>query len=85
MTDEHEEDTPSPLVILGRTIGTFTGWDQGDTLAFDYYGFKPVEGLPIPACDLNVDYDNGYFSHYNDAGNKLGEWDIVTCLQAITR
>jgi hypothetical protein len=72
--EEIKDNERSNLILLGRDVGTFTGWDQGDTLAFVYYGFKP-----------KVDYDNGNLLFYDDEGNITWEQDIVNTLKEIPR
>lgn len=46
MTDVHEQDTEQTEMqvrVLGKIIGTATGWDQPDTAAFSFNDFKPNE------------------------------------------
>lgn len=72
---------PEETTILGRHVGTSTGWDQGDTFAIVLYDFKPAEGIDIPAGDLNVDYDTGKMSIWKDDGSgKTWEADMITVL-----
>jgi hypothetical protein len=38
-------------VVLGRLIGTGTGWDQQDELSFTIYDFEPsIVDLPARRC-----------------------------------
>lgn len=48
--------------LLGRRVGTFTGWDQHDTMIFTYYGVQPYTALGLPSGDWDVDYDKGSIS-----------------------
>jgi hypothetical protein len=82
--EEDKGEERSNLILLGRDVGTFTGWDQGDTTSFVFYGFKPkfegwLEG------DLSVDYENGNLLFYDDEGNIVWEQDIVNTLKEIAR
>lgn len=85
MNDETDlGENRSDLVVLGRVIGTFTGWDQGDTLNFVFYGFKPkFEGMP--EGDMNVDYEGGFFRFYDDEGNETWANDIIERMKDIPR
>lgn len=48
------------LVILGRRIGTYSGWDIDDTAAFSFYDFEPIGGFDVPPSDrIYVNYDTG--------------------------
>ena len=52
---EREEYT-----ILGRLLGTATGWDQADDWAITLYDFEPAEGVMLPKCrTLFIAYDTG--------------------------
>jgi len=68
----------SDLKILGRTIGTFDGWD-GDMDWTVYYQFEPVDVLKddLPEGALTVDILNGVFTYADDNGNVTQSVDIV--------
>ena len=36
------------FMLLGRNIGTYTGWDEGDAFSIQIYDFQPNEGVPLP-------------------------------------
>jgi hypothetical protein len=51
------------LVVCGRMIGLFRGWDLVDTSIFVFYEYRPVEILKhIPDGDLYIDYETGIIS-----------------------
>lgn len=68
MTEEREEK--KDLTVLGKVVGTYTGWDGGSPgECFIFYNFVPNElgrkwlpSLPVfdtPFHCLLVDYDTG--------------------------
>lgn len=81
-----EVDERHPLKILGRTIGTYSGWD-GEDLCVIYYAFKPVDVLAaeLPEGDINVEYENGYFSFYDADGQLYKRFDMIAILSMIQR
>lgn len=44
--------------LLGREIGTASGWDEIDTLIVAYYDFHPIADAGLPACGLLTIYYN---------------------------
>lgn len=52
--------------VLGRVIGTATGWDQHDSSVFEYYGFQPVPEVNIPHGGICIDFDNGLLTMSDD-------------------
>lgn len=76
-----DEDKPRDLIILGRLVGTSTGWDQQDTMIFSNYDFVPGKGCSIPAAKcVNFDFETGKWSTSND-GETVQEGDIIYALQ----
>ena len=70
--------------VLGRIIGTGTGWDQSDDHAFCIYDFEPVEGIDLIATDcLNVDTVKGWFEF--EVGEGTARHDIIGTLRNIPR
>jgi len=61
--------------ILGRKIGTYTGWDQSDPFTIQIYDFVPVEEVNLPAVDLmTFSLDNGkveWFDNVPDSDEKF--------------
>ena len=78
------------LVILGRTIGTYSGWDQMDTNSFMFYEFKPIDALKetLSPGDLGVNYSDGHFEYFtaiSGDGNPTKQLDILDTLVGIKR
>ena len=64
--------------ILGRKIGTYTGWDAADTFAIQVYDFVPAEGINLPASECMTFYlDSGkaeWFDRVENSKWEEGEW-----------
>lgn len=72
------------LIILGRMIGTHTGWDHVDTASFIFYDFEPVSefnGSLIAQGSIYVDYDLGKIEAYDDDGKVTYTIDIIEAIQ----
>lgn len=74
------------VTVLGIEIGTGTGWDQSGDWSFVTYNFQPNQQFAIvcpqavAGCSLNVDYDDGLLSSYDDDGNQLWSANAVKTL-----
>ena len=59
------------VVILGRMIGTATGWDQSDDFSMIFYDFEPKDDVEIPtASSINIDFVSGKVEAYHETGVK---------------
>lgn len=67
----------NPVSVVGRQIGTATGWDQMGDWAIVLYEFEPYEGFDMPIADLFVDYENGKFQNFDDKGNETENKDLL--------
>lgn len=65
--------------IMGRVVGTGTGWDQMDTSEIIIYDFVPAEGVDLPVGDLGFNSENGIF-YVGDS-----QMDAVTVLIGVPR
>lgn len=73
------ESEITDLVILGRKIGTCTGFDQQDTDVFTFYDFLP-SNVTLPATEtLTVAYSEGYFMWGEESR------DIIEIIQHLPR
>jgi len=81
-------DSPEriPVKLLGRTIGTASGWD-GDDTSMVFYEFTPHTVLAddLPPGDLSFSYDEGDFSYYDDDGKRTKTIDAMKVLSMIQR
>jgi hypothetical protein len=66
--------------VLGRVIGTATGWDQVDTFVMMLYDFEPAVDVDLPTGDINIDFENGVVETFDDAGKVTSSKDIVLAL-----
>lgn len=70
----------SEWTVLGRMIGTATGWDQADTFVIALYDFQPAKGVALPAGILTIDFANGTAETFDDNGVVLVSKDIVAAV-----
>ena len=74
--------TDNPIIewkFLGRILGTATGWD-GEMEAFVLYNFIPAEGIALPPGSLQVEITEGRFVCYDDEGEEIQSFDILTVM-----
>lgn len=75
-----------PVTLLGRLVGSATGWDQIDTFQVSLYDFIPAEGINLPKTEfLTIDYESGKASTFNEAGERVFEADLISVLQDTVR
>jgi hypothetical protein len=72
-------------VLLGRVIGTSSGWDMPGTFAMTLYEFEPAAGVSLPKGDLGIQFEYGQFEIYDDVGNVTFTADIVDTIKNIPR
>ena len=69
-------------IILGRVIGTATGWDQFDTFGLQLNDFEPAEGVEIPAGDcLAIHFEIGAFDVFNNDGEIIASGDLLSAIK----
>lgn len=75
------------LITIGRHIGTYDGWDEGDSDVMIFYAFKPCDVLAseLPEGDLNVDFTKGEFTYYEDDGSLYKKYDMLPILQMVKK
>lgn len=67
--------------ILGRNVGTATGWDQQDTFVITIYEFEPNSKYPkLLKGDVTVDFEKGTMELYDDNGDITNSVDLVGVL-----
>jgi len=69
----------SEWAILGRIVGTATGWDQAGAFSIYVYDLEPVPGLGIPAGDVVIDFEAGWI----EAGDHKA--DLIEALRGLPR
>jgi len=75
----------TPLIILGRVVGTHTGWDQVSDSGLLFYGFEPDDAVDLPPGDLFFDYHAGTYAVHDDEGAVVFGGDIVVPLATLGR
>lgn len=71
VTSVNAETTYTPAVmILGKVIGTCTGWDLSSDAGTEevYYNFIPFPGIGLPFGDLFVNYGKATLDFYDQNG-----------------
>jgi hypothetical protein len=71
--------------VLGRRIGTSSGWEQADDWLMILIDYEPAPGISLPIGDLCIDFQKGQFSTFDDAGRLNFVADIVTILSPLER
>jgi hypothetical protein len=73
-------DDRSDICVLGRNIGTYTGWDVGgnDAASFVIYDFVPHKKCKIPgASDILVNYREGTVDIFDAAGKVAQSFNLI--------
>lgn len=70
--------------ILGRVVGTAIGWDEMDVGVMFIYGFESNGKTTLENGDLNVDYINGKFEYFNEAGQVEFTQSIIGVMSTMT-
>jgi hypothetical protein len=63
------------VTILGRTLGTASGWDGDPGECIVLYDFEPLTGIDLPKGDLTFD----------EVNDTLGPHNAVEFLSTIPR
>lgn len=66
--------------VLGRNIGTATGWDELGDNDIILYEFIPDSRFDLPSGDLGVLFEAGRFVTYDSDGNEANDIDMVAAL-----
>ena len=67
--------------VLGRIIGTATGWDQADTFVMNLYGFVPAPDVPLDSSEcVFIDFEHGKIEAYDDFGQAIWSKDLIEAL-----
>jgi hypothetical protein len=74
------------LIILGRKIGTYEGWDEIDVATFGFYGYDPIPDFPLEKGALVIAYDLGYIIQVKDLESKtVVELDLIETLKDLPK
>jgi len=68
----------SEYVVLGRVVGSGTGWDKSDTYGMSIYDFEPAPDVNLPAAEfMNFDFEGGIVETFDDDGTVTLRADLV--------
>lgn len=72
--------------VLGRNIGTATGWDMCDDFEICLYNFTPVDGLRafLPTGDIWINFQHGTIMRYeSENGTLIHSEDLIPILAMV--
>lgn len=73
------------VTILGRALGTASGWDGDPGKWICFYDFEPKAGIDLPPGDLNFNELKGLIGPASETGEMEDGKDIVLFLYDIAR
>lgn len=78
------DDERTECCLLGRVIGTATGWDDaGNNLSIMLYDFMPINGSLLPAGESVVfDMTKGTAISFDENGNEIHKVNILDAMQS---
>lgn len=68
------------LIVLGRRIGIYSGWNEGDAGELQFLDFSPVDELRQSLSDctaLDCDFNTGVFTGYDEDGDITFQADMM--------
>lgn len=70
--------------VMGRALGTASGWDRIDDDILFFYDFKPsIDALKPLGGGFAVDLERGLFIRYDDDGAEAAVLDAVPILAGL--
>jgi hypothetical protein len=78
-------DERMPVTIMGRTIGTASGWD-GEDQTLGFYDFEPSETTAAELSKTNslqIDFTTGKITAWNEDGCL--EWEILDGIAVLAK
>lgn len=84
MIDEESEDKRMEVSLLGRKLGTASGWDGDLGECMWFYDFEPAESVILPKGELQVDFIRGLLGIQDgESGEIIEPKDIVEFLHGV--
>jgi len=71
------------FTVLGRLLGTGTGWDDIGTNRMLLYDFESAKEYALPNGNLIIDFEDGSFEYYDEDGDILASFDILDIMKVI--
>ena len=78
-----EDANHMEVVVLGRHIGTASGWDEVGDQMVCFYTFIPTNGVQLLEGTLTVCFETGQAETSADDGVVLSTVDIVPILNRL--
>ncbi len=73
-----KKDEPLEWIVMGRVIGTATGWDQSSDWDMQLYNFVPATTCPtLIAGDPCIMFEQGRICYYDDQGQETLTLDLI--------
>ena len=75
------------VTILGRVIGTASGWDEVGDQCLSFYDFAPAKNVDLQKCSsISVSFDSGVIEGYDDKGESvIFSKDAVDIIKSIPK
>lgn len=74
------------VIILGRKLGTASGWDGEPGISEWFCEFEPRKGIDLPKCDLVIDFLKGYIGAQNpEDGEIIDKQDVISFMASVAR
>lgn len=71
--------------ILGRNLGTASGWDGEPSECISFYEFQPRDGIKLKFGELQVDFTKGLICLQDPEGEIEEPKDLVEFLYQVER
>lgn len=85
MDDDEPKDERIEVDILGRNLGTASGWDGEPFETIWFYDFEPSEGIDLQKGQLQVNFQTGEIGIADDGGEVQLPLDIISFLSEVAK
>lgn len=83
MMDDYEIER-SEFRVLGRKVGSASGWDDVTDHGIILYDFQPAPGVPIPPGDTVFEFESGVIEQSDESG-VIWSKDMIEVLRDVPR
>lgn len=72
--------------ILGREVGTATGWDHLDTFVIQLIDFQANPASKLPSGEfVSFDFEQGFATVWKENGTEKETVDIIEAIAALPK
>lgn len=71
--------------VMGREVGTASGWDMSDTFAMMLYDFSPAKGYVGPSGDVLFNFEAGTIESFKADGTVIQSVDMLDAIKDLPR